>query len=101
MAGAHQRDQPASTFSGTACASATQHASMMAWAAAIVQPVTGAGSRALTIVPSGAMTCSARNAPSLKRISEPIDMNSARNEADAVLGNVLLTYPATCGSLPV
>ena len=78
VAGAHQRPQAASTRSGTACASASQQASMMACAALIVQPVTGAGSSALTIVPSGATISSARSTPSLMRMPEPIDVNSAR-----------------------
>src|SRR5919202_194941 len=84
VAGAHQRAQAASTRSGTACASATQTVSMIACAAEMVLHVTGPGSIALTIVPSGATTVSARRAPSLTRIPDPIDVNRARKAADAV-----------------
>src|SRR3990172_12996571 len=84
-AGPHQRDQQASTFSGTDCESASQTASMMACADAMVHPVTGAGSVALTMDPAGAMTCSARKAPSLNRTSEPMEVNKARKQEEAVL----------------
>src|SRR5262245_61856048 len=91
VAGAHQRAQHASTLSGVACASASQTASMIACADAIVQPVQAAGSTGFTTEPAGASTCRARNAPSLKRTSDPSDMNNARNADDAVFGSVLLT----------
>src|SRR5271155_679425 len=91
VAGAHQRDQHASTRSGMALDRASQTASMIACAAAMVQPVTAAGSIEFTTLPGGATTCNARRAPSLKRISEPIDMNNAKYADEAVFGSVLLT----------
>src|SRR5690606_14652111 len=94
VAGAHQRAQHASTLSGTAWASASHTDSIIACEAAMVQPVTGAGSEAFTTVPGGAMTSSARSAPSLKRTSEPMDVNSARNDDETVFAMVLFTYPA-------
>jgi hypothetical protein len=91
VAGAHQRAQAASTRSGAACASASQTASMIACEAEIVLPVTGAGSSGFTIDPSGAITSSARSAPSLMRTPAPIEVNRARYDDEAVLAIVELT----------
>src|SRR5690606_31978423 len=84
VAGRQQRARHAAALSGTAWASASHTDSIIACEAAMVQPVTGAGSEAFTTVPGGAMTSSARSAPSLKRTPEPMDVNSARNDDETV-----------------
>src|SRR5712691_625004 len=84
----------------------------MAWASAPITadstqyltstiPPHGAGRRALTTVPSGAMTRNGRNAPEL--ISPPGSRNDLRivNAPVGAIAGPTLVGPAVCGDVPV
>src|SRR5262249_57889973 len=87
------------TFPAIACDSAPTTADSTQYLTSTIPPH-GAGRRALTIVPSGAMTVSGRKAPEL--ISPPGSRNALRivkAPVGAIAGPTLVG-PAVCGDVP-
>ena len=93
-----RRPQPPIARSGQAGASATMIASMISLEQWLVHMVTGAPSRAQTMVPSFNTTCSGRNAPSFLVMSGSSRKAKAIATADCVLAKEELMKPVTCGS---
>ncbi len=93
-----RRPQPPIARSGHAGASATMIASMISLEQWLVHIVTGAPSRAQTMVPSFSTTFSGRNAPSFLVMSGSSRKAKAIATADWVLAKEELMKPVTCGS---